>query len=712
MRILVSAIGVITMALSSTTTAGNLRSTEQIRREGNQLTTEQSVYLRQHAHNPVDWYPWGERALQRARAEDKPIFLSIGYASCHWCHVMEHEVFDHDDVAAFLNEHFVSIKVDREERPDLDAVYMEAVMALNSSGGWPMSVFLTPELKPFFGGTYFPRATFLSLIRRIRQLYSGQRGRIDAQAEALADAVSADPRLTPGAVFDAALLDEVASRARARYDERWGGFQGRQKFPTPVRWQFLLQRYRRTGDESLARMLRITLDAMASGGIQDHVGGGFHRYTVEPTWLVPHFEKMLYDNAQLAGLYLEASVVLDEPRYAVVARDTLDFLIREMSDGQGFFASFDADSGGEEGSYYVWTPTEIAAAVGERDAEALSALLGVTAAGNFEGQTVLTRRAAAAEVAQRTGRPEAEVATLLDRHREALRAHRSRRTPPGLDRKVVGSWNGMAVAAMARGYAVLGDARYLGAAEAAADFLWRVHRHSDGTLARASTEGRTAGEGVVDDYAFLACGLLELHQATGDEQHLRRALALIDHAREYFRHPTAGFYHAAEDVTAPLGRQVQFFDSVRPSGNAMMLQALLRAAALTGNAEYRQDVEIALKAYSDLMGRAGLEMAGWLLAAEQFLGPFYEVAVAGQGNAAGTRALLEAYRELHPTHAVLVRVPASGPSNKTAALLPPTRGKTALQGQPTAYVCEHGACKQPTSDPDTLRSQLMEGWKR
>jgi hypothetical protein len=679
---------------------------------GNRLAAERSVYLRQHARNPLDWYPWGDEAFAKAHLLDRPIFLSVGYSSCHWCHVMEREVFEDDEVAAWMNDRFVCIKVDREERPDVDAVYMEAVQRLTGGGGWPLSAFLLPDGRPFFGGTYFPKPHFLTLVQRIHALWGAQRHDLEAQGGALADVVRAEPVVSRGHSVGRAMVDDAADAGAAAHDARWGGTRSRMKFPTPLRWHFLLRHWRKTGTPRSAEVVRGTLDPMASGGIHDHVGGGFHRYTVEETWLVPHFEKMLYDNALLASLYTEAAATLDEPRYAEVARDTLDFLLRDLRDEDGgFHGSYDADSGGEEGSFYVWTPEELAAVAGA-DAPALGRLLGVTAGGNFEGKSILTRRTSPAEVARATGRPEAEVAALFDRFREPLRAHRAGRVWPGRDHKVITSWNGLAITAFAQAARAFGDRRYAEAAGRAADFLWERHRRPDDALDRASNDGVAAGEGVLDDYAFLADAFLELHQATGELHHLRRALALLEFARRSFRHPETGWYLVREGHDTPLGRPVELFDHATPSGQAALLHALLRAAALTGNPAWHEEVVATLAARAEVLRRAGPEMAWWYDAALLAQGPYREVVVAGDPGDERTAALVATVQRLLPPYAVLVQVPATGPDADTLALLPPTEGKVALQGAPTAYVCQMGSCQRPTAAPEELRAQLQAGWHR
>jgi uncharacterized protein YyaL (SSP411 family) len=688
------------------------RSPAEIRKQGNGLVGQRSLYLQQHAHNPVDWQPWSTEALERARRQDKPIFLSIGYSSCHWCHVMEREVFEHDGVAELLNAHFIAIKVDREERPDLDQVYMEAVIAMTGGGGWPMSVFATPDGRPFFGGTYFPRPQFEQLLVKLAATYRDQREQIEALGGRLAGHLAAEVPLEEGGKFDPQWFGQASETAKRQFDPRWGGFAARMKFPMPVRWSYLLEYFRKTADPQLEPVLRITLDQMGSGGLHDHVGGGFHRYTVEETWLVPHFEKMLYDNALLASLYLRAAAVFDHPRYREIARDTLDFLIGTMADpGGGIYASLDADSGGVEGSYYVWTPAEIQQVAGPRDGPALAALLGVTEAGNFEGKSVLTRRVEAAELASRLDRDPLELDELFVRYRPALLATREQRARPGLDRKIVTSWNGLAIGALAQGYRLLGDERYLEAATRTADFLLRVHRRADGSLARVSNGGVAEHAGVLDDYAFLSMGLLELYQANGSHRFLQAALGLIGHAIEHFRHPRAGFYLSDRSQAAPLGRQVEIADGVRPSGNAILVQALLAAAALTGRDDLRALAEADLDAFSGALGKFGLETAGWYSAALRRAGPYYDVVVAGDPADEKTRALLAVCDRLLPSQAVLVRLAAQGPDRQTLALQPSLAGKRALKGQSTAFVCRHGACRLPTSDPLVFRTQILEGWK-
>ncbi len=685
------------------------RSTDSIRRDGNRLRDEASLYLRQHAHNPVDWYPWGDEALSRAAAQDRPIFLSIGYSSCHWCHVMEKEAFDDDGIAAFLNEHFVCIKVDREERPDLDGLYMDAVQALTGRGGWPMSSFLTPEGKPFHGGTYFPPAAFAQLIEQVARLWREHPASLRAQAEQVAAHVATAPEwaVAAAAEVDEAPLLAAVARAVESFDDAHGGFTQHQKFPLPVRWRFLLHRWQRTGDGHLRVMIESTLAAFAGGGLRDQLGGGFHRYTVDPAWTVPHFEKMLYDNAQLALLFLEAGAALERPDFTAVARETLDFLLREMRAPEGgLYASFDADSGGHEGSYYVWTPAEIAAVAGPLDGPRLAAYLGVTEAGNFEdtGASVLTRRT--------FGRGEdgadldPDGAALLARHRPALLAARAQRTPPGLDAKVVTAWNGLAIAALARGATACDEPAFATAAGAAADFLLAHHLRASGLPWRASSEGRVAGDGIIDDVACLADGLIELFLATGEARRLASARDLADVARRRFAHPDGGYYQAAADAATPLGRGLELFDNVTPSGSAVMLQVLLRLGALTGETAYEDEATAALASRAGLLGRGGLDVAGWLDAAALVLAPPRVVVVAGEPDDEGARALLAEARRGLPWDVLAVAVPAAGAGAELAAPAPALGGKVARGAVATAYVCRGRTCGAPATTAADLRAQV------
>ncbi|GAB4302929.1 MAG: thioredoxin domain-containing protein [Myxococcota bacterium] len=688
------------------------RSTDAVRNEGNRLKNEKSLYLRQHAHNPLDWYPWGDEALKRAKNEQKPIFLSIGYSSCHWCHVMEKEVFEKDDVAAFMNEHFICIKVDREERPDLDAVYMEALQAMTGSGGWPMSLFLTPDLKPFFGATYIPYPQFLNLAKEVHTAFLENRSKLEIQANAIYEILSKEANPPAPLSFDESIFGDAKNLALSQFDDQYGGFGSAVKFPRAVSWRFLLHLYRKLGDEKLGDAIKKTLDNMASGGIYDHIGGGFHRYATERTWLIPHFEKMLYDNALLASLYTESSVVFGVKRYGEVACDTLDFLMREMRGEEGgFFSSFDADSDGKEGDFYVWKKEELIELSGKVDGEPLALLLGVTQAGNFEGKNIITRRIPVKEVAEKFKRSEKEIAGLFDKLRPELVARRSNRVKPALDKKVITAWNGLAISAFAEGFLAFGEKRYLKVAEEAAEFLWRAHRKNEGGLFRSSYDSAAGNDGILDDYAFFANALLELYKATGKIEWLKRAVELIEYVHANFKSEKALFYIAPKSAESPMGQRVIIADSAEPSGNAVLLNALLALSALTGKDEYLREVERGLSASADLIKKYPFDSAGMADVALKFLSPFYEVVIAGDRESKDTKSLLQTFYSLLPPYAALISVPANGADDETLKIILPASAKRALDGIATGFVCRFGNCDLPTKDPAILRKQLTASWK-
>jgi uncharacterized protein YyaL (SSP411 family) len=671
------------------------------------------VYLQQHAHNPVDWYPWSPDALARARAEDKPIFLSIGYSSCHWCHVMEVEVFERDDVAAFLNAHFVNIKVDREERPDLDEVYMSALLSMNGGGGWPMSLFLTPALKPFFGATYLPHDRFIAVAQKASERFATSRAAVETDAAQVQRWIEREAHATSEPPIDPNDIHVIATSALGRIDMEWGGFRGGTKFPTPVRWELLLHAARKWGDPALVRALRVTLDAMSVGGIRDPIGGGFHRYSTDPRWEVPHFEKMLYDNAQLAALYLEAGLALGERRYVAVGTDTLDFLLREMQDvGGGFQASFDADSGGREGAYYVWTREELLRVAGPNDGAVVAGLLAVGSSGPFDGASAPNRRASVAEVAAKTGRSSADVEATWVATRPKLLDARAARPRPRLDSKIVTAWDALAIEALARGFEATGDVRYRDGALQGADWLWRVHRlpqDRGGGLARSSNAGQAGAPGVLQDYAFLARALVALFEVTNDATHLEHALTLVKEADERFRSPEQSGWYDAEKGATPFERVVSLDDAVEPSGSAALLSTRVALGALTLQEELARSVDATLRAQSGALRAAGMESAGWLDAALLRSGPFYDVVIAGDDAAAVDR-LERVRRAIAPAWTVSARVPAGGADETFARLVPAGRGKTAGSSTAKAYVCLESACKEPTADPAALRALLLEGW--
>ena len=585
----------------------------------NKLIDSASPYLLQHAHNPVDWYPWGDEALEKARREGKPIFLSIGYASCHWCHVMAHESFEDPETARLLNEHFVAIKVDREERPDLDEIYMTAVQLMGQGGGWPLNVFLTPALAPFFGGTYFPPderrglPSFRRVLAAVAEGYATRRAEIDASAVAVTDAIrkvaAGDAR--PGAVPGRDLLEEAVRRWQERFDPEWGGFGDAPKFPPAVALEVLLAQHARGGSADALAMAVRTLDAMAAGGMYDQVGGGFHRYAVDRRWLVPHFEKMLYDNALLARVYLDAFLVTRKPRYERIVRETLDYLLREMAaPAGGFYSGQDADTEGGEGRYYVWTRDEIAAALGPADAEVFSRFYGVTAAGNFEGANILHVSA-----------PSEELPDALAAMRRKLLAVRQKRAVPGKDDKILTDWNGLAVSALARAYEVLGERRYRDAAERTVRFLLTEMRGPGGLL-HAHRAGRSHTAAHLDDYAYLIEALVDLYEATLDAAWLDEARRLADEMIERFWDADAGGFFQTQAGAADLVARVKrIYDGAVPAGGAVAARGLLRLAKLTDDRGYFEKAEATLAVFAGVAGQAPTAVASYLLALDFYLGP-------------------------------------------------------------------------------------------
>jgi uncharacterized protein len=673
---------------------------EAATRPTNRLSSQTSPYLLQHAHNPVDWYPWGAEALEKASAEEKPIFLSIGYAACHWCHVMERESFENEGTARLLNDSFVAIKVDREERPDLDAIYMDAVQQMTGHGGWPMSVFLTPDGKPFYGGTYFPDTarhglpSFNDVLRGVAEAWRERRGEIESAGGSLARAVAGAQSVVPAPGADVATatepqewtLDAALVALERDFDSRNGGWGGAPKFPQPMTIEFLLRLHGRTGDARPLEMARRTLDAMAAGGIHDHLGGGFARYATDSVWLVPHFEKMLYDNALLARAYLHGWQVTSDARYRAVVEETLAFVLRELrtTDG-GFAASLDADTHGEEGATYVWTKSEVDAVLGA-DAEAFESAYDVTENGNWEGRNILRRVANGDEQG-------------LEAARSRLLAMRDRRPQPARDDKVLTAWNGLMIAAFADAGVSMNRTDWTQAAATAADLLLRDVRDDD-RLKRSWKDGRALHNAVLEDYANLAEGLLALYQATFDERWFVAARELADVMLEHFSDPAGGFFDTADDHERLIARPKSLQDNAVPSGNAMATTVLLKLAAYTGESHYSGAAERAVAQVHAYAHRYPTAFAQWLSAITTSLAGITEVAISGDPTSEATgRLLAEVWSSFRP-FAVL----AVGRSDGTE--IPLLRDRPMRDGKPTAYVCQNFACQAPTTDPVELTSQL------
>jgi uncharacterized protein len=652
----------------------------------NRLAAEPSLYLRQHADNPLDWQPWGEAAFAQARARDCPVLLSIGYSSCYWCHVMEHDVFAHADVAAFMNPRYVCIKVDREERPDVDAMYMQAAQLMTGGGGWPLNVWLTPDLRPVFAGTYFPKSDFLNISDQIAKAWQNERDKFEEVGHELAAAISASVDKARPGQLNHAMLDTAARAIVSHSDPQLGGLASRVKFPEPVLWEFLLRQYSRSGDAQMRALLTLTLDSMHDGGLYDHIGGGWHRYSTDRQWLVPHFEKMLYDNAQLAALYASAARVLEEPRYAAIARDTLNFMQREMRlDGGAYAASYDASSGGVEGSYYVWTPEQLRQLVGEEEATELARVLGVEETPNFEDHhghvkgSVITRRAD-------------DPQGLFENYRPALGAERDKRVAPGRDDKVVTAWNAMAVSG--------------GAGSGALDYLLATHIAEAGRIWRASNAGQPSSPGVLEDYALLAKALLDTPSDNPAGLYLQRALQLIDYIEQHFANPDGGYFQTMQ-TDMPFARGMNIRDTVEPSGNSVMAHTLLKAALLTGSRELHDRAGALLERFAGTMAGSPLESAHWLSAVELHLGPYYLVVVAAAGDDPAADSLIADVRTVPSLNYELVRIDPDSLPASVHELQPVLDHKPLVDGRATVYVCAHGTCSPPVQTAAEVRELLL-----
>jgi uncharacterized protein YyaL (SSP411 family) len=680
----------------------------------NRLAHENSPYLLQHAQNPVDWHPWGAAALGKARAEDKPIFLSIGYAACHWCHVMEHESFEDAETAAFMNAHFINIKVDREERPDLDSIYMKAVTALTGHGGWPLSAFLTPDGEPFYGGTYFPPVrrynmpAFREVLQAVADAWARDRSGVARQARTLTGHIQNEFRAAaPGGALDPGeLAQQAVMRLAQGYDWKSGGWGSAPKFPQPMVIEFLLRRATR-GDKLALDMAAHALDAMAQGGMYDAVGGGFARYSVDDRWLVPHFEKMLYDNAQLALAYLHGWLVTGKPRYRAVVEETLAFMAREMlgEDG-GFYASLDADSRDaeghlEEGAFYVWTPGEIAAALSPAEAAFVTAAYGVTEAGNFEGRNVLRRAQDDTALAAQFGMAVADVPGRLAAAHTRLLAARGGRARPAADDKTLVMWNALALAAFSEAGRYFGSFVYKGLAMRNAGFLLQNLRRGDGRLLRSWREGRAQHLALLEDYAALVLALLSLYQTDPDPRWFAEARRLADEMLALFSDPAGRFFDTGSDHEALVLRPRDVQDNATPCGNSLACAALLQLAAYTADGKYRDAAEALLSPIAPLLARHPTAFGNWLCASDFAEGPAREVAILGEPSPARDALTAVLWQGWRPRLVAAISEPEPAP-----AAPPLLRGRPLVGGAPTAYVCEGFVCKLPVTREEEMRLEI------
>ncbi|HEV2708069.1 MAG TPA: thioredoxin domain-containing protein [Pyrinomonadaceae bacterium] len=680
----------------------------------NRLIDETSPYLLQHAHNPVEWYPWGAEALERARRENKPILLSIGYSACHWCHVMERESFENEEIARLMNENFVNIKVDREERPDLDQIYMSAVQMMTRHGGWPLTVFLTPDLVPFYGGTYFPpedRYQMPGFPRVLLGVAEAYRSQPEEIAQTAGELLSELRRMSIAEESRESLstdLLDTAFRALARsYDPEYGGFGSAPKFPSSMNLDFALRIFHRTRQPQALEIVSHTCRKMAEGGMYDQLGGGFHRYSTDARWLVPHFEKMLYDNALLTRLYLHVFQVTGEAFFRRVALESYDYVLREMTDPRGgFYSTQDADSEGVEGKFFVWSREEVMEHLGEEDGRLFCAYYDVTEAGNFEEHNILNITRSREAVSSTEGVTVERLAEAIERGRRVLFEVRERRIKPGRDEKVLTAWNGMMIESFAEAGAVLARADYIEAAARAARFVLDEMRE-DGLLLHVYKDGRAKYAAYLDDYACVASGLVTLFEATGSLAWLEEAVALTDKmVEEFWDEEEGGFFYAGASGERLIVRNKDYFDNATPSGNSVAAELLLRLAILTENEGYRRKATTVLRLTRDAMARYPSAFGYALGALDFYLSSPKEIVLVGASDVAETDTLArETWRRYIPNK-VVVRGTAG--DERAAQLIPLLRERPAQGGVPTAYVCENYSCRQPVTTVEELASQLDE----
>ncbi|HEX9443521.1 MAG TPA: thioredoxin domain-containing protein [Candidatus Binatia bacterium] len=678
----------------------------------NRLIHESSPYLLQHAHNPVDWHPWGEEAFARAKAENKPVLLSIGYSACHWCHVMEKESFENEAIARLMNESFVNIKVDREERPDLDEVYMSAVQMLTGRGGWPMTVFLNPEGKPFFGGTYFPPEDrhgmpgFPKVLQAIAQAYRERAGEVAQSAEQIHAAMNrVGGAAESGRAFAPEIVVESAERLSQAYDPEYGGFGQAPKFPNAGVFELYLRAHRKTKRGRFLEMIEHTLRSMAEGGIYDHLGGGFHRYSVDAKWLVPHFEKMLYDNAQLVGIYAEAFTITGAPLFKKVVAETVAYLLREMLHPEGgFYSTQDADSEGEEGRFFVWTEAEINQILGEDAGTIFGRIYDVSELGNFEEKNILHPILTVAQAAALFKKDPGQVEQLVDAARAKLFAEREKRVKPFRDEKILASWNGLMLSGLAAAGKILDDPAPLEAARKTADFIFeRMFR--DGFLLHSYKDGRAKLLGYLDDYAFLAAGLLDLYEATLERAGLERAVGLAETmVREFWDEKDGGFFYTGKAHEALVARTKPAFDGSAPSGNAVAAEVLLRLYHYTGREDYLKKAEKILRLHYDAMEQQPFGFARMLGALDFYLEKPKEIVLAGRKDDPGVADLLKKIHSLYLPNKTLQLVAPDEPRENIPPLL---EGKGQLGGRPTVYVCHRFTCAPPATEWKDLEPLLQ-----
>jgi len=684
----------------------------------NRLIDETSPYLLQHAHNPVDWYPWGEEALNLAKNLDKPILLSIGYSACHWCHVMERESFENEKIAAIMNKYYINIKVDREERPDLDEIYMSAVQIMTGSGGWPMTVFLTPELKPFYGGTYFPpddrygRPGFPKLLEAVEDAYRSKREEIDEQAEKLVSHINqiSNPKGVENLSLDDKIIEQAFYHYQNRFDSQHGGFGQAPKFPPGMGLILLLRYWKRSGNSRALHIVEFTLEKMARGGMNDQLGGGFHRYSTDEIWLTPHFEKMLYDNSLLTVTYLEAFQATGKPFYREVVEETLDYVLREMYDQQngGFYSTQDADSEGEEGKFFVWTPDEVEQILGQADAKVFCDFYDVTDHGNFEHQNILWVKTPTDLYTKKTNIEQTDLINILSRCKKKLFDAREKRIKPGLDDKILTSWNGLMIRSMGLAYQILGDPRYLEAAETSAKFILKELVQKNGHLLRTHRAGKSHLNACLEDYSYFIAGLIELYQASFDAYWLREANRLNQiMISQFWDSQNGGFFFTGKDHPELIVRSKSAYDGATPSGASMAVHVLLRLAILLNQPDLREKAKITFSLYDHTMKTAPSGSAQMLCGVDFLIDAPKEIAIVGNPLSEQTQEILRnIHRRFVPNKVIALLNPNTEEKQEIEELIPLLAGKASIDGKTTIYVCQNYACQLPTTDIDDLDKLL------
>jgi len=696
------------------------RKKENKKEYNNLLINEKSPYLIQHAHNPVNWHPWGEKAFDKAKKENKPIFLSIGYSTCHWCHVMAHESFEDPEIGQMLNEVFIPIKVDREERPDIDSIFMNVCQMMTGGGGWPLTIILTPDSKPFFAGTYFPKegrygnVGLKEIILKVKELWKTNPQEALQSAQKIMGVLEKISESQPEELMTVTLLDETYHALKEGFDHEYGGFGMIQKFPTPHNLYFLMRYWKRTSKEDALEMVLKTLNQMSYGGIFDHVGFGFHRYTVDPQWLVPHFEKMLYDQALIAMAYIEAFQITKKPFYKRTAQEIFTYVLRDMTAPQGgFFSAEDADSEGIEGKYYLWTKKEFEEVLGT-DAELMSRIFNVRTDGNFKeestqkktGTNILHLKQPYPQIAEKIGISLEELEQKIDEARQKLLKVREGRIHPHKDDKILVDWNGLMIAALSKGAQVFNSDRYREAAVKATEFIIK-NLYKNGKLIHRYRDGEASGIGNLDDYAFFIWGLLELYETSFNSKYLKVAMDLNDTVIKHFFDPEGGGFYFTSDLSERiLIRKKESYDSAIPAGNSVQILNLLRLAVITENLDYVDFAVASEKAFSNKVERSPAAHTQLLIALDFKLGPAYEIVVVGNDESNDTWNILETIFTNFIPNKVLILRGEGDPSNELKKLSESLKSKKLLNNKPTVYICTEGVCKNPTNDITEMKELL------